>query len=313
MLTTRRYRCWGRARAGPRRGDCGRTCGMIARRVILRQQRFGSPTHRIVRANILSGTCTGFVAGCKRTPSPDLIGSIKRMAAFRKSLVGRMFGASFMTCKKRMRRPSRAKLWNESQLCMPLRKRSAAGHRMSGARFAQPARGLCSNPYTNGSKPRWPSCPASRIRRRRRTRRQPLQFDRLGETQWPRSRSVLARGPYAHRRAPHYSHRGVAALEHRRKHTARTRTRSLEKKVVKKNSAVIPRTLPHIAELITYGETTVGVQPSSGCIATSPDGHNCLAMLVRGQRETVVQLLTRLDQAIDKALTEDVYTDEVNY
>jgi hypothetical protein len=38
------------------------------------------------------------------------------------------------------------------------------------------------------------------------------------------------------------------------------------------------------------------------------DGHNCLAMVVRGQRETLVRLLTRLDQAIDKPLTEDVYT-----
>ncbi len=101
-------------------------------------------------------------------------------------------------------------------------------------------------------------------------------------------------------------------MEHRRKRISRTRTRSLEKKVVKKNSAVIPRTLPHIAELITYGEITVGVQHSVGCVATATDGHNCLAMLVRGQRETLVQLLTRLDQAIDKALTDDVYIDEVN-
>jgi hypothetical protein len=77
-----------------KRDDCGRTCGMIARRVILQQQRFGSPTRRIVRANILSGTCRDFVAGCKWTPSLDLIGSIKKMAAFRKSLVGRMFGAA---------------------------------------------------------------------------------------------------------------------------------------------------------------------------------------------------------------------------
>jgi hypothetical protein len=52
---------------------------------------------------------------------------------------------------------------------------------------------------------------------------------------------------------------------------------------------------------------------SVGCIAAATDGDNCLAMLVRGQRETLVQLLTRLDQAIDKALNEDVYTDEVNY
>jgi len=101
-------------------------------------------------------------------------------------------------------------------------------------------------------------------------------------------------------------------LEHRRKRTARTRTRSLATKRVRENSPAITRTVPHIAELNTYGEITVGVQHSVGCVATATDGHNCLAMLVRGQRETLVQLLTRLDQAIDKALTEDVYTDEVN-
>jgi hypothetical protein len=99
-------------------------------------------------------------------------------------------------------------------------------------------------------------------------------------------------------------------LEHRRKRTARNPTRSLGKKVVAKNSAVIPVSLPHLADLITYGEITVGVHRPIGCIAT--DGDNCLAMLVRRRGETLAQLLTRLDQAIDKALTEDVYTDEVN-
>jgi hypothetical protein len=47
-------------------------------------------------------------------------------------------------------------------------------------------------------------------------------------------------------------------------------------------------------------------------IATATDGDNCLSMLVRRRGETFAQLLTRLDQAIDKALNEDVYTDEVN-
>lgn len=101
-------------------------------------------------------------------------------------------------------------------------------------------------------------------------------------------------------------------MEHRRKHTARNPTRSLDKKVVAKNSAVIPVPLPHLADLITYGEITVGVHRPIGCIATATDGDNCLAMLVRRRGETLAQLLTRLDQAIDKALTEDVYTDEVN-
>lgn len=101
-------------------------------------------------------------------------------------------------------------------------------------------------------------------------------------------------------------------MEHRRKRTARHRTRSLDKKVVAKDSAVSPIFLPNIAHLITDGEITVGVLRPVGCVATATDGYNSLAMLVRRRGETLAQLLTRLDQAIDKALTEDVYTDEIN-
>jgi hypothetical protein len=42
------------------------------------------------------------------------------------------------------------------------------------------------------------------------------------------------------------------------------------------------------------------------------DEHNSLAMLVRHRGETLAQLLTRLDQAIAKALYDDVFTDEIN-
>jgi hypothetical protein len=70
--------------------------------------------------------------------------------------------------------------------------------------------------------------------------------------------------------------------------------------------------LPNIADLITYGEITVGVLDPVGCVAVASDGHNSLAMLVRRQDETLAQLLGRLDKAIDKALTEDIYTDEIN-
>jgi hypothetical protein len=101
-------------------------------------------------------------------------------------------------------------------------------------------------------------------------------------------------------------------LEHRRKRTARNRTRRLDKQAVAKDSAIIPASLPNLAELIAYGEITVGVLRPIGCVATATDGHNCLAMLVRRRGETLFQLLTRLDQAVDKALTEDIYTDEIN-
>ena len=35
-------------------------------------------------------------------------------------------------------------------------------------------------------------------------------------------------------------------------------------------------------------------------------------MLVRRRGETLEQLLTRLDRAIEKAINEDIFTDEIN-
>jgi hypothetical protein len=101
-------------------------------------------------------------------------------------------------------------------------------------------------------------------------------------------------------------------LEHLRKPNGRKPTRSLKKKTVANNSAVVSMSLPNIAELMTYGEITVGILHPVGCVATASDEHNSLAILVRRRGETLAQLLTRLDLAIAKALTEDVYTDEIN-
>ena len=101
-------------------------------------------------------------------------------------------------------------------------------------------------------------------------------------------------------------------MEDRRQRSARHRTRSVKQNAAGKNSTVTPVSLPNIAELITYGEITLGVLRPVGCIATATDGHNCLAMLVRRRGENLAQFLVRLDQAIDKALTDDIYTDEIN-
>jgi hypothetical protein len=101
-------------------------------------------------------------------------------------------------------------------------------------------------------------------------------------------------------------------LEHRRQPSRRKPTRSLDQKVIANNSAVVSSYLPNIADLITYGEITVGVLHPVGCVAVATDGHNSLAMLVRRPGEILAQLLARLDQAINKALTEDIYTDEIN-
>jgi hypothetical protein len=80
-----------------------------------------------------------------------------------------------------------------------------------------------------------------------------------------------------------------------------------------KHSASNPLHLPNIEELIEVGQIKVGVIPNLWCIAaTADDEHNNLAMLVRREGETLAELLTRLDLAIAKARTEDIFTDEIN-
>jgi hypothetical protein len=69
---------------------------------------------------------------------------------------------------------------------------------------------------------------------------------------------------------------------------------------------------PYIADFIEDGEITLGQMYPVGCVAIANDGHNTLAMLVRRDGETLAQLLARLDQAIAKALDEDIFTDEIN-
>jgi hypothetical protein len=101
-------------------------------------------------------------------------------------------------------------------------------------------------------------------------------------------------------------------LEHRRKPNGHKPNRSLDHKVVANNSGLVSSYLPNIADLISYGHITIGVLHPTGCVAVATDGQSTVAMLLRRPDETMAHLLTRLDQAIDKALTEDIYTDEIN-
>ena len=96
------------------------------------------------------------------------------------------------------------------------------------------------------------------------------------------------------------------------KPAARNPRNGVKKNAARKNPAGDPLCLPNIAELFEDGEITVGVLHPVGCVATASDGHNSLAMLVRRKGETLAQLLTRLDQAIAKARSEDTITDEIN-
>jgi hypothetical protein len=99
-------------------------------------------------------------------------------------------------------------------------------------------------------------------------------------------------------------------IESRKRTAPRNRTRSVNKSTAGKDP--IAELLPNLAGFIDDGEITIGILKPVGCVATAADGNNCLAMLVRRDDETLTELLTRFDYAIGLALTEDIFTDEVN-
>jgi hypothetical protein len=97
-------------------------------------------------------------------------------------------------------------------------------------------------------------------------------------------------------------------LERRRKSTAPHTPGGLNESATDSLS-----NLPYVNEIIELGGISIGVVPPlTQCVAVAHEGRNTLAMLVRRKGETLAQLLTRLDLAIARAQTEDVFTDEVN-
>lgn len=72
--------------------------------------------------------------------------------------------------------------------------------------------------------------------------------------------------------------------------------------------------LENIGALIEGGgEITLGYLDAVGkCVATATDDAQCLAMLVRRERETLDDLLRRLDAAIVDAYENDRFADEIN-
>ena len=71
--------------------------------------------------------------------------------------------------------------------------------------------------------------------------------------------------------------------------------------------------LPNIEFLIDgNGEITLGRVGPAHCAATACNDHQALAMLVRRDDESLEQLLIRLDTAIDNAIEDEIFIDEIN-
>ena len=72
-------------------------------------------------------------------------------------------------------------------------------------------------------------------------------------------------------------------------------------------------TLPNIECLIDgEGDITVGRAGPIHCAAIACDEHQALAQLVRRDGETLAQLLLRLEAALEKAIEEEIFIDEIN-
>jgi hypothetical protein len=60
------------------------------------------------------------------------------------------------------------------------------------------------------------------------------------------------------------------------------------------------------------GQINVGYINPVGCVAVANDEHNTLAMLKRRPEESFMDLLKRLDHAIECAIEHEEYIDEIN-
>ena len=82
-------------------------------------------------------------------------------------------------------------------------------------------------------------------------------------------------------------------VEHRRKSTA-GKPRGKVTESASKNLLDPSLHFSNIAELVAYGDITVGVLRPIGCVATPCDEDSTLVMLVRRNNESLIQFPTRL-------------------
>jgi hypothetical protein len=101
-------------------------------------------------------------------------------------------------------------------------------------------------------------------------------------------------------------------MERRRKPEPRTRASRIDLPSQVEDSTFDFSSLPHIEDFIKYGQIVLGIMKPVGCVAVAGEGRHSVAMLRRRDGETLMQLMTRLDLAIALAMTDDVFTDEVN-
>jgi hypothetical protein len=73
------------------------------------------------------------------------------------------------------------------------------------------------------------------------------------------------------------------------------------------------RSSRHKWVIANHGSVTIGeVSADVGCVAAAADPHLCYAMLARRERESLIDLMGRLDRAIADAAESSITVDEIN-
>ena len=102
-------------------------------------------------------------------------------------------------------------------------------------------------------------------------------------------------------------------MERRGKSEAPDTRSSLNKEATSNHHTSSLSELAYIEETIARGAITIGVVPPlKECVAIAHEGRHTLAMLKRQKGESLTELLSRLNLAIARAHTEDIFTDEIN-
>ena len=101
-------------------------------------------------------------------------------------------------------------------------------------------------------------------------------------------------------------------MERRGKSEAPDTRGSLNEEATSNHQTSSPE-LAYIEETIARGAITIGVVPPlKECVAIAHEGRHTLAMLKRQKGESLPELLSRLNLAVARAHTEDIFTDEIN-
>ncbi len=102
-------------------------------------------------------------------------------------------------------------------------------------------------------------------------------------------------------------------MERRRKSTASQSTGGLNEDAATNAPTSSLPDLPYFEETIEHGGISIGINPPlKECIAVAHEGRDTLAMLKRRKGESLAHLLSRLDLAIARAQTDDIFADEIN-